>query len=251
MANLTRSAKSASKWTLNDLDSYNITLKELDPCSFFGLQGLPQPSVDHELLENVDAGAMQQVDHAQLINYLDYAMTPEGGKSAVIDFVFRLFRPLGYVHLGQYAHKRVDLPLSICGENRHAETSVCIINHSQESNHIVLLVQAVKRSKHEPVNTPAQLVAEAVAAFNKNNAKREAIGHPPLAEQVIPAIIMVGTSPVFYKIPVTRTLSTHIRHGTYPPEETRVTYCYPIVPRPSSWHEILKCYEAFKTIVGI
>lgn len=36
--NLTRSAKSASKWTLNDLDSYNITLKELDPCSFFGLQ---------------------------------------------------------------------------------------------------------------------------------------------------------------------------------------------------------------------
>jgi hypothetical protein len=73
---------------------------------------------------------------------------------------------------------------------------------------------------------------------------------------------MVGTSPVFYKIPVTRTLSTHIRHGTYPPEETRVTYCYPIVPRPSSWysegmkpldnrHDILKCYEAFKAIVRI
>jgi hypothetical protein len=102
----------------------------------------------------------------------------------VIDLVFRLFRPLGYVLDEQYAYKRVDLPLSICGENRHAETSVCIINHSQESNHIVLLVQAVKRSKHEPVNTPAQLVAEAVAAFNKNNAKREAIGHPPLAEQV-------------------------------------------------------------------
>ena len=127
---------------------------------------------------------MQQVDHAQLIYYLDYAMTPEGGKFAVIDFVFRLFRPLGYVLDEQYAYKRVDLPLSICGENRHAETSVCIINHSQESNHIVLLVQAVRRSKHEPVNTPAQLVAEAVAAFNKNNAKREAIGHPPLAEQV-------------------------------------------------------------------
>ena len=51
---------------------------------------------------------MQQVDHAQLIYYLDYAMTPEGGKPAVIDFVFRLFRPLGYVLDEQYAYKRVD-----------------------------------------------------------------------------------------------------------------------------------------------
>jgi hypothetical protein len=38
MANLTRSAKSASKWTLNDLDSYNISLNEVDPLIFFGLQ---------------------------------------------------------------------------------------------------------------------------------------------------------------------------------------------------------------------
>ena len=78
----------------------------------------------------------------------------------------------------------------------------------------------------------------------------------------MPGIVMVGTSPAFFKIPVTQTLSTHIRHGTYPPEETRVTYCYPPVPRPAhrraegmkpldNRREILKCYEAFKVIVGI
>ena len=78
----------------------------------------------------------------------------------------------------------------------------------------------------------------------------------------MPGIVMAGTSPTFFKIPVTQTLATHIRHGTYPPEETRVTYCYPPVPRPASRrgegmkpldnrHEILKCYEAFKTIVGV
>jgi hypothetical protein len=78
----------------------------------------------------------------------------------------------------------------------------------------------------------------------------------------MPAIIVVGTSPVFYKIPVTRTLSTHIRQGTYPPEETCVTYCYPLIPRPScrlnegmkpldNRYDILKCYGAFKAIVGI
>ena len=62
-----------------------------------------------------------------------------------------------------------------------------------------------------------------------------------------------------YKIPVTQTLSTDIRHGTYPPEETRVTYCYPCPARRHSEgmkpldnrREILKCYEVFKVIVGI
>lgn len=78
----------------------------------------------------------------------------------------------------------------------------------------------------------------------------------------MPGIVMAGTSPTFFKIPVTQTLSTHIHNGTYPPEETHVTYCYPPVPRPhllhiegmkplDNRHEILKCFEAFKVVVGI
>ena len=75
-------------------------------------------------------------------------------------------------------------------------------------------------------------------------------------------IPMVGTSPTFFKVLVTQALSTHIRLGVYPPEETRVTYRYPPVPRPARrcsegmkpldhWCEILKYYEAFKVIVGV
>jgi hypothetical protein len=78
----------------------------------------------------------------------------------------------------------------------------------------------------------------------------------------MPGIVMVGTSPAFFKIPVTQTLSTHIRHGTYPEEETYVTYCYPPVSRPTrrgsegmkpldNRREMLRWYEAFKVIVGI
>jgi len=50
----------------------------------------------------------------------------------------------------------------------------------------------------------------------------------------MPGIVMDGTSPTFFKIHITLTLSTHIRQGTYPPEETRVIYCYPPIPRPSA-----------------
>lgn len=247
MANFIRSTKSGSDWTLNDLDSYHISLDQVDILPFFGLQELPQPAVDPELLANADADATQQDNHAELITYLD--------------FVVELFKTWGYDHRERVARTRVDLSLLICGENRHTKADVCIVDRSQ--NDILLLVQVDKRLEHgEPVNARAQLVAAPAVAFNEKNAQREVVGLPPVEETVIPGIVMVGTSPAFFKIPVTRTLSTHICHGTYPPEEIRETYCYPLVPRPArrrsegmkpldNRREILKCYEAFKVIVRI
>jgi hypothetical protein len=38
MANIVRSAKSGSDWTRNDLDSYHITIHQVDHLLFFGLQ---------------------------------------------------------------------------------------------------------------------------------------------------------------------------------------------------------------------
>ena len=79
----------------------------------------------------------------------------------------------------------MDLQLLICGENRHAKTDVCIVDHSQNNFDILLLVQKDKRlTYNEPINAGAQLVAEALAAFNENNTQRKAAGCPPLAEKV-------------------------------------------------------------------
>ncbi|KAF9510153.1 hypothetical protein BS47DRAFT_1396235 [Hydnum rufescens UP504] len=107
------------------------------------------------------------------------------------------------------------------------QTDVCIIDRSQ--NDILLLVQEDNRLE----------LTETVAAFGENSAGRGAAGLP-LAEKasrfVIPGIVMVGTSPAFFKIPVTQTLSIHIRHGTYPEEGTSVTYCYPPASCPIRGH---------------
>ena len=149
----------------------------------FTSQALPQPPVDQELLNLVDAGAMQQDRHAELITLLDIAMIPEKDETAVDDFAVELFRLLGYVRRQRVARTRADLPLFICGEMRYAKTDVCIVDRSQ--NDILLLVQEDKRlEQSEPVNARAQLVAEAIAAFNENNAQREAAGLPPMAEKV-------------------------------------------------------------------
>ncbi|KAF8329841.1 uncharacterized protein EI90DRAFT_3145889 [Cantharellus anzutake] len=127
---------------------------------------------------------MQQDRHAELIAYLDLAMKPGKGETGVVDFSVELFRLLGYVHRERLARRRADLPLLICGENRHAKTDVCVVDGTQ--NDILLLVQEDKMlALRKPVNARAQLVAAAIAAFNENNAQRGAIGFPPLAEKSI------------------------------------------------------------------
>ncbi|PBK88934.1 hypothetical protein ARMGADRAFT_936715, partial [Armillaria gallica] len=75
---------------------------------------------------------------------------------------------------------------------------------------------------------------------------------------VMPGIMMLGTTPTFYKIPVSQSLLYHICHGTYPPELTQVTCCTVPVSCPSesmkpldNRKEIFRCYEAFKVIIGI
>jgi len=139
--------------------------------------------IDQELLNILDADTMQQDRNAELIGLLDLAMIPDKGETAVDDFAVELFKVLGYVRRQRLARTRVDLPLLICGKERHAKTDVCIVDRSQ--NDILLLVQEDKRLQQlEPVSARAQLVAEAVAAFNENNAQREAMGLPPLVSKV-------------------------------------------------------------------
>ena len=83
-----------------------------------------------------------------------------------------------------------------------------------------------------------------------------------ILNKVIPGIIMTGTTPTFYKIPVTSQLEYSVRHGLFPSQPTRVAMHHPTVPRPNhrwsegmkpldSRSEILKCYEAFKVVIGI
>lgn len=78
----------------------------------------------------------------------------------------------------------------------------------------------------------------------------------------MPGIVMAGTSPTFFKVPVTQELVTYVQHGTYPPTPTVVAYCFPPLPHPGrrrrdgmktldNRRQILSCCEAFKAIVGI
>ncbi|KAF8909534.1 hypothetical protein CPB85DRAFT_1165744, partial [Mucidula mucida] len=53
-----RFAKTGTYWTENDLQSYNIHLQQQDALMFFGVEQLPEPAVDPELLNVLDAADM-------------------------------------------------------------------------------------------------------------------------------------------------------------------------------------------------
>ena len=79
-------------------------------------------------------------------------------------------------------------------------------------------------------NAEAEVVAEAIAAFQFNNTKRAARGQSVLEVMTIPCITMFGTTPTFYLVPVTRELSDAVKTAQYPTSQTRVWKCVTFAP---------------------
>jgi hypothetical protein len=257
MANIIRSAKSGSDWTSNDLVAYNITIIAQNSATFFGQPVLPQPTLNPELLTNLNAEEMVDDESYKLVRYMDLAMNPiPGEESAVDDFAMRLLRAMGYENRSRDLRSRKNIPLFICGMWMYAKTDVCVM----DQNEVLLLVQEDKRHM-EPGDPKPQLIAEAIAAFQSNNARRrDILGLPLLESKEIPGITMTGTSPTFFKIPVTAELIQAVELGRYPATPTVVAMHIPDIPRPArrlsegmrpldNRRNILACFEAFKQFV--
>ena len=170
-------------------------------------------------------------------------------ESAVIDFAVQLLTVLGYLPRTRMVRKRTKIPFQFCKELRHTKIGVCI----EDSDNFLLLIQVDKRHKESKDPQP-QLIAEAIAASR-------ILGHGSIGAKVIPGIILVGSSPTFFKIPVTSELAQAVESGEYPIAPTIVHAHLPDLPRPAqrlnegmkpldNRRHILSCYEAFKRFVN-
>ncbi len=254
MANIVRSAKSGSEWTINEINAYNIVVTLQDVTTFFGLPILPQPSVHQVILDNERYPVRGIEDaHDRMFFYcLDEAMaTPPGEESAVDDFSANLLTMLQYIAPNnRYIRQQKGIPFFICGTDSHAKTSVCVVDRSLGN---LLLVQENKRHM-ESKNPEPQLIASAIAAFQSNNLRLQSFGRQPLAQKTIPGITMVGSTPTFYKITVTQDLIDAIQVGEYPGTTTTVHKLLPPVADITELTQlglddravILSCFEAFK-----
>jgi hypothetical protein len=254
MVNLVRSAKSGSDWTRFDLAAYNISIVEQDQDIFFGGSLPPYTGpvgfVQHEArVHGLDLPSLALIKRLRLAMRLI-----EGEESCVDDFTAGILRALGYETEETVVLSQKNIRLYMCGKTVYTKTDVCILDDSFE---ILLLAQEDKSHICES-DPEAQLVAEAVAAFQANNEIRVNERFvQPLQRYVFPGITMVGTFPRFYKIAVTADLDQAIRYGDYPPTETIVYRHTPRVPggrnegmKPLMNRQlIMQCYEAFKGFV--
>ena len=258
MASILRSAKYGRDWGPNELVAYNIDIQFQNAANFFGVNPLPQPAVANEVLTRLDADDMTNDSNYRFLRYMDLAMDlVPTEESAVDDFAVFLLTMLGYAPRPRMIRTRLDIPFTICGEQCHAKTDVCIV----DGHDILLLVQEDKRHKERKDPEP-QLIAEAIGAFQANNTGRmRVLGQDAIDAKAIPGIILVGSSPTFYKIPVTKELAQAVVLGRFPATPTIVYAHLPAVPRPArrlgegmkpldNRRHILACYEAFKHFVN-
>ncbi|KAI5123454.1 hypothetical protein M0805_008825 [Coniferiporia weirii] len=244
MANIIRSAK--------------ITFQNAST-SFFNIPVLPTPAVNEEVLTTESADDTVDEESYNLITQLDLAMVPtELEESAVIDFTVALFHATGYTHRPRVLRTRKEIRLLVCGEYRYASPDVCITDRNVGD--IILLMQEGKGIAHQS-DPHARLLVDAIAAFQYNNTRRISSGLDPLDSKVIPGIIMVGTSPIFFKIPITAELVQCVQRGEYPATPTVVVGHIPDIPRRNRrWSEgmkpldnrriMLQSFEAFKQFIA-
>lgn len=258
MSTIIRSAKSGSEWTENELLAYNIVVHRQSSVEFFGFE--PNSSLDyldpHFVLDPLDAPTDGISDQSyRLLQYLDLATRANSGQeSAIDDFAKEVLRVIGFEERGTLLRSRYAIPFTICGDaSRSAQSDICLIH----GNSTILLIIQEDKTAISSRNPEMRVIAEAIATFQYNNRVRARAGLDELEAMTIPCITMVGTRPIFYKVPVTSALTNAVISAHYPIETTHV-YKYVVAPtsrRLSEGMEVpefrrvaLQHYDAFKTV---
>src|ERR1700761_6011924 len=223
---LERTAKASNEWTQLDLLAYNIVVIPQDFDTFFNpspeddLKALQRTSsISSEIWTTESAEKMKNDDNYTLMRLMELVHNhPITGipSSPSIDFTTHLLRVTGYTTRHNLIRTREQIPFLICRQQRHAMMDVCILD---EHNEILLIVLEDKR--HYPSSPPgdpeAQAIAASIAVFQYTaELHRTTLGLPPLIEKTVPCIIMRGSSPIFYRVPISAELSRCVEMGEHP-----------------------------------
>ncbi|KXN92481.1 hypothetical protein AN958_07428 [Leucoagaricus sp. SymC.cos] len=281
MADLSRPVKASIDWNTIDLAAYNILI-QLQPVEhFFGSKPdkipphldpdfltapVPPPSPGNRTWKLSDSTR-------RLLYYIDYATNSYSGFSEIesdIQFCAQMIlRVLKFRQRYSLLRCRYEIePFNVGGGATSANTHICLQHFTPDmsDSRILLLVQTATQTADGTVKgfssrPEAQVISAAIAAFQFNNAGRAEKGIEKVESMTFPAIVVTGTRPAFYKIPVTQALSDAVAEGQYPAVQTTVLKCKVAGP-PGLWsgrpnegmetpmvrEEIIKYYEEFRKI---
>jgi hypothetical protein len=261
MANLIRSAKLGSDWGRNDLLSHRITVTAIPPQEFFHQGAEPSlAGLDPALITSPLDATNVSDDIYRFLSYLDLA-TNASQEAEIDDFAREFLHIVGFGERGRVlcTRHKIDIPLSILGDINNlkvAQTDVCLLDRLST----ILLVIQENKTIFDPSDPEPQVIAEAIAAYQHNNQKRQRMGLSTLNTMTVPCITMIGTRPIFYLVPVTQELSDAVITGRWPEIETEVLKCVTVVGHNGQLSELegmetpeyrrvaFQCMSAFKAL---
>ena len=217
------------------------------------------PSV-HQIIFDDEEYPLDEIadkDDRKFFFYLQAAMAiaPEV-ESAVDGFTAHLLSLLGYEVGNRFIRQRKDLFFFVSSGRTLAETDIFVVNQ----NHEILLVMQEYKKHLDKMDPEPRLTAEAIAAHQHNNLRLQRIGKPTVQARMIPGIITIGSTPRFYKIPITQDFVRAVETGQYPEQPTTVHMIALSVNNLNrlvrdgmkslnNRDVILRCFEAFKQFV--
>jgi hypothetical protein len=262
------SAKSGSEWSKNELNFFRIGFEVISNFKDFFDTETPEkfPEYISKLIEydmsdiiNINYDNIESENIREFIKYLISATkTHINEESAVDDFARHILLAFKYNKGDNIVRVRQELSLRMFGQNLSAKPDICVENVKST---IKLLVQedksynASKGTRLDIKTTEAQMVAEAIAAFQNNNRIRTAFNEPELDSYCFPCIAMLGTYPIFYLFNVTKNLAESVEEGKIPTNITIIKkFQIPIKTlmigdifyNKESRKQIFQCYQALR-----
>jgi hypothetical protein len=237
------------KWTQDDLLAYKIKIIYEGLGAFFGVTELPPFVGNDPLTQDIANATDSWTSHLRF--YTDGVAgpdRPDNRESGTLGFVRDLFNLLPYA--GVKRSVAIKFPLRyLASRGRPPQVDACVID---DTCTILLVVKADSRWRGS--DPDPRLISEAIAAFHNDNVMNaKHLGTDPLTSKVMPGIVMDGTMPTFFKIPITTELVTAVGSGERPELDTTVHAYRPEVPRPGEGMKpldnrsiILSCFEAFR-----
>lgn len=164
--------------------SYNITVTATSPEQFFS-QGANRSLTDLDpplITAPLDATDVSD-DTYRFLTFLDLAT--KAGQTVIDDFALELLRIVSMEEGGLILGTHHTIPLSICGDlSKVPQTNTCLLDRRLT----ILFVLQEDKTIFSLSDPEPQLVADAIAAYQYNNQKRQCIYLPALNTMIVLAL---------------------------------------------------------------
>jgi len=146
------------------------------------------------------------------------ATNTEGAVNALVNQILRMTQ---YTRRPFYVVQEFCYDWVMSGELQPTKADFAVV-HAETMQ---LLILAEDKSNKHRGDPEAQIIAQAISAYQYNNMKRAEADLPEIDAWDVPCLTMRGTQPKFYVVPVTKMLSKAVEGGEKPVGPTTVFRC--------------------------